>query len=163
MTKTKKLVLLAATVAVAMVLSFVESRIPPLVAIPGVKMGLANLAVIFALYRFGVKEAAFISLIRVLLISLLFGTPASLLYSFCGAVLALAVMCPLKHFSFFSTVGVSVLGGVFHNLGQILVACLVTKTDLFSLYFPFLLLSGTLSGVFIGLAGALLVKRIPIK
>lgn len=160
--KTKKLVLLSATVAVAMVLSFVESRIPPIVPLPGVKMGLANIAVIFALYRFGVKEACLVSLVRVTLVSLLFGNPASLLYSLCGAVLALTAMSLLKHFRLFSAVGVSVAGGVSHNLGQILIACIVTETDLFSLYFPFLLLSGTLSGVAVGVVGALLVKRIHV-
>lgn len=161
MTKTKRLVFLSAVTAVAMVLSFVESRIPSLVPIPGVKVGLANIAVLFALYRLGTGSAAVVSLIRVLLVSLLFGTPASFLYSLTGAILAFAVMALCKRFSIFGTVGVSVLGGVCHNVGQILVACLVTKTDLFSLYFPVLLLSGTLSGIVIGLAGALLVKRLP--
>ncbi len=163
MTKTKKLVLLAATAAVAMALSFVESQIPPFVAIPGVKMGLANIAVIFALYRFGIKEAALISLTRVLLVSVLFGTPASLLYSLSGAVLSLTVMGVLKHFPLFSAIGVSVAGGVCHNVAQIFVACLVTKTNLLTLYFPFLLLSGILSGILIGIVGALLVKRIPLE
>lgn len=161
MTKTKKLVFLSATVAVAMVLSFVESRIPPIVPIPGVKMGLANIAVIFALYRSGIKEAILVSLTRVLLVSLLFGTPSSFLYALCGAILALTVMCLFKRFSLFGTVGVSVSGGVCHNLGQILLACIITKTNLFTVYFPFLLLSGVLSGILIGAAGALLVKRLP--
>lgn len=161
MTKTKKLVLLAASTAVAMILSFVESQVPPLVAIPGVKAGLANIAVVFALYRLGTKEAICISLLRVLLVSLLFGNPSSFLYSLGGACLSLLVMCLLRHLHLFSTVGVSVAGGVSHNLGQILLACLITKTDLFTLYFPFLLLAGTLSGIAIGLLGALLAKRIP--
>ncbi len=160
MTKTKRLVLLSAVTAVAMILSFVESRIPPLVAIPGVKVGLANVAVIFALYCLGTRQAACVSLVRVLLVSLLFGTPASFLYSLTGALLSLGVMVPCKRFSLFGTVGVSVLGGVCHNLGQILMACIVTKTNLFSVYFPILLLSGTLAGVVIGLAGAILVKRL---
>ena len=161
MTKTKRLVCLSAVTAVAMVLSFVESRIPPLVAIPGVKVGLANIAVLFALFRLGLGSAICVSLVRVLLGSLLFGTPASFLYSLSGAVLSLAVMVLCKKFSLLTEVGISVLGGVCHNAGQILMACLVTKTDLFSLYFPVLLLTGTLSGVVVGLAGALLVKRLP--
>ena len=90
--KTKKLVLLSATVAVAMVLSFVESRIPPIVPLPGVKMGLANIAVIFTLYKFGVKDAIVVSFLRVLLVSMLFGTGVSLIYSVSGAILSLAVM-----------------------------------------------------------------------
>ena len=160
MSKTKRLVYLSLLTAVAMILSFVESRIPPLITLPGIKVGLANIAIIFCLYRLGAKEAVCVSLIRVLLVSLLFGTPASFLYSLSGAVLALTVMLLCKYFAFFSAVGISVLGGVCHNLGQILIACVVTKTDLFSPLFPVLLLTGTLSGIVIGLLGAFLVKRL---
>ena len=90
--KTKKLTVMALTTALAMILSFVESQIPAFVAVPGVKMGLANIAVVFALYKLGWKEAAAISLVRVVLVSLLFGSIASLFYSFAGAVLSLLGM-----------------------------------------------------------------------
>ena len=119
MKKTKRLVLLAMLTAVAMILSYVESLLPQ-VGIPGVKMGLANIAVIFALFRFGWKEAAALSLVRVLLVSLLFGSVGAMLYSLAGAVLSLAVMALLRRTDRFSTVGVSVAGGVAHNAGQIL-------------------------------------------
>ena len=94
--KTKKLTVMAMTTAVAMILSFVESQIPAFVAVPGVKIGLANIAVVFALYRLGWKEAVAISLIRVVLVSMLFGSIASLFYSLAGAVLSLTGMGLLK-------------------------------------------------------------------
>ena len=121
MKKTKRLVLLAMLTAVAMILSYVESLLPS-VGIPGVKMGLANIAVIFALFRFGWKEAAALSLVRVVLVSLLFGSVGAMLYSLAGAVLSLAVMALLRRIDRFSTVGISVAGGVAHNAGQILMA-----------------------------------------
>ena len=116
MKETKRFVLLAMLTAVALILSYVESLLPS-VGIPGVKMGLANIAVIFALFRFGWKEAAALSLVRVVLVSLLFGSVGAMLYSLAGAVLSLAVMALLRRIDRFSTVGVSVAGGVAHNAG----------------------------------------------
>ena len=161
--KTHKVTLMALSVALAMILSFVESQIPAFVAIPGVKMGLANIAVVFALYKFGWKEAAGVSLLRVLLVSLLFGNFASLFYSLAGAVLSLAGMIALKKSGLFSTVAVSVTGGVLHNVGQIAMACILLETDVIRYYLPFLILSGTLAGVVIGLLAAELVKRIKVE
>lgn len=163
MNKTKRLAYLAVTISVAMVLSFVESRLPAFVAIPGVKVGLANIAVIFALYKFGAKEAVAISLIRVALVALLFGSFVSLLYSVAGAVLSLSGMLLLKKLTGLSEVGVSVCGGVLHNVGQIAVACVIMQTNVIVYYLPFLLLSGTVAGVVIGLASAMLIKKIKIK
>ena len=154
---------MAMTVAVAMILSFVESQIPAFVAIPGVKMGLANIAVVFALYKMGWKEAAGISLIRVFLISLLFGSGASFFYSMAGAALSLVGMIALKATGRFSTVAVSVTGGVLHNVGQIGMACLLLGTNAILYYLPFLFLSGILAGIVIGVVAAILVKRIEIK
>lgn len=163
MNKTKRLAYLAVTISVAMVLSFVESRLPAFVAVPGVKVGLANIAVIFALYKFGAKEAVAISLIRVALVALLFGSFVSLLYSVAGAVLSLSGMLLLKKLTGLSEVGVSVCGGVLHNVGQIAVACVIMQTNVIVYYLPFLLLSGTVAGVVIGLASAMLIKKIKIK
>ena len=161
--KTKKVTVMALTVALAMILSFVESQIPAFVAIPGVKMGLANIAVVFALYKLGWKEAVLISLIRVFLVSLLFGTGASLFYSVAGAVLSLVGMIALKATKLFSSVAVSVAGGVLHNVGQIGMACLLLETDVLRYYLPFLALSGILAGVVIGVVAAILVKRIRLE
>lgn len=160
MKKTKRLVLLAMLTAVAMILSYVESLLPS-VGIPGVKMGLANIAVIFALFRFGWKEAAALSLVRVMLVSLLFGSVGAMLYSLAGAVLSLAVMALLRRIDRFSTVGVSVAGGVAHNAGQILMAMLVLQTKQLLGYLPVLAVSGIAGGVLTGLAAALLIRRIP--
>lgn len=160
MKKTKRLVLLAMLTAVAMILSYVESLLPS-VGIPGVKMGLANIAVIFALFRFGWKEAAALSLVRVVLVSLLFGSVGAMLYSLAGAVLSLAVMAPLRRIDRFSTVGISVAGGVAHNAGQILMAMLILQTKQLLGYLPVLAVSGIAGGVLTGLAAALLIRRIP--
>ena len=160
MKKTKRLLLLAMLTAVAMILSYVESLLPS-VGIPGVKMGLANIAVIFALFRFGWKEAAALSLVRVLLVSLLFGSVGAMLYSLAGAVLSLAVMSLLRRIGRFSTVGISVAGGVAHNAGQILMAMLILQTKQLLVYLPVLAVSGIAGGVLTGLAAALLIRRIP--
>ena len=160
MKKTKRLVLLAMLTAVAMILSYVESLLPS-VGIPGVKMGLANIAVIFALFRFGWKEAAALSLVRVVLVSLLFGSVGAMLYSLAGAVLSLAVMALLLRIDRFSTVGISVTGGVAHNAGQILMAMLILQTKQLLGYLPVLAVSGIAGGVLTGLAAALLIRRIP--
>ena len=160
MKKTKRLVLLAMLTAVAMILSYVESLLPS-VGIPGVKMGLANIAFIFALFRFGWKEAAALSLVRVVLVSLLFGSVGAMLYSLAGAVLSLAVMALLRRIDRFSTVGISVAGGVAHNAGQILMAMLILQTKQLLVYLPVLAVSGIAGGVLTGLAAALLIRRIP--
>ena len=160
MKKTKRLVLLAMLTAVAMILSYVESLLPS-VGIPGVKMGLANIAVIFALFRFGWKEAAALSLVRVVLVSLLFGSVGAMLYSLAGAVLSLAVMALLRRIDRFSTVGISVAGGVAHNAGPILMAMLILQTKQLLGYLPVLAVSGIAGGVLTGLAAALLIRRIP--
>ncbi len=147
-------------VALAMILSYVESLIPS-PGIPGVKLGLANIVVIFALYKLGWKEAAGISLLRVFLVSLLFGHAASLMYSAAGAALSLAGMILLKRTDKLSCVAVSVIGGVLHNLGQILMAWALMGANVVW-YLPVLILSGTIAGVAIGVISAILVKRINI-
>ena len=159
---TRRLTSLALTVSFALILSFVESRIPAFVAIPGVKVGLANIAVIFTLYKFGIKEAAAVSLVRVLLVSMLFGSPISMIYSITGAVLSLTLMSLLKKLTPVSEVVVSVSGGVMHNIGQIGAASVMLGTNVVTYYLPFLLLSGTIAGVVVGIASALLIKKIDL-
>ena len=161
--RTRKLTVLAMTLSFALILSFVESRIPALVAIPGIKAGLANIAVIFALYKLGAREAVVVSLLRVMIVSMLFGSVASLIYSVAGAVLSLSIMILLKKLTPLSEVTVSVFGGVMHNVGQIAAASFMLSTNVVVYYLPFLLVSGTLAGIAIGVASALLIKRIPIK
>ena len=160
--KTKKLTVMAMTTAVAMILSFVESQIPAFVAVPGVKIGLANIAVVFALYRLGWKEAVAISLIRVVLVSMLFGSIASLFYSLAGAVLSLTGMGLLKKTGKFTEMMISVTGGILHNIGQIGMACLILETAALRYYLPFLLISGIIAGIVVGILSAVLVQRIKL-
>lgn len=161
--KTRKITVLALSVALAMILSFIESQIPAFVAIPGVKIGLANIVVVFALYKLGWKQAILISGVRVFLVSVLFGSAASLLYSLAGATLSLIGMILLKKTDKFSCTAVSVAGGVLHNIGQIAMACIILETDVIRYYLPFLILSGTLAGIAIGIISAIMIRRITVE
>ena len=147
-------------IALALVLSYAESLLPAL-GVPGVKLGLPNLVIVFALYRLGVWDAWCLSIVRVLLASALFGSGVSLAYSVAGAVLSLTVMSLLKKTDKFSPVGVSVAGGVAHNAGQILVAMALLETARLAWYLPVLWISGTVAGVLIGIVSGELVKRVP--
>ena len=160
--RTQKLARLAILISFAMILSYLESRIPTFVAIPGVKVGLANIAVFFALYRLGTKEAITISLVRVFLISMLFGNPVSLVYSLMGALLSLSGMLLLKKWTPLSAVTVSVSGGILHNVGQIVAASVLLDTNVVIYYLPFLILSGTIAGTVIGVVSAMLIQRVKI-
>lgn len=158
-TRTKKVAYMGLLAALALILSYVESLFPPLfTAVPGIKMGLPNIVIIFALYRFGLKEAAAVSCVRLVAVAILFGSPLTFAYSLAGAVLSLLLMALFKRLDIFSTVGVSIIGGVMHNLGQIIVAMIVMETVQLGYYMIVLAITGTLSGAFIGLLGALLLK-----
>ncbi len=148
------------TLALAMILSYVESQLPLFVAIPGMKLGLANVAVVYALYAFGGREAALVSVLRVCLVSLLFGNGSTFFYSAAGAGLSLLAMLILKKSRRFSAVGVSMLGGVMHNVGQIAMAGILLGRSVLLYYLPLLLVSGTVAGCMIGLLAGELVKRV---
>lgn len=161
-TKIQRLALLGVLSAASVILSYVEAVLPPVFsAVPGVKVGLANIVVIFALYRIGFSAAGMLSLVRIAAVALLFGSPASFIYSMAGAALSHLVMTLLKKSDFFSEVGVSVAGGVSHNLGQILAAMLLLETPSLGYYMIVLSVTGTLAGLFIGLCGAFLIDRLP--
>lgn len=157
---TRRLTALSLAVSFALILSFIESKIPAFVAIPGVKVGLANIAVIFALYKFGIKEAIAVSAVRVILVSTLFGTPVSFIYSITGAVLSLLTMSLLKKLTPLHEVTVSVAGGVMHNIGQICAASIILGTNVVLYYLPFLLLSGVIAGIAVGVASGLIIKKV---
>lgn len=160
----QRVALLGLCTAVAMVFAYVEVLLPPLfTAVPGIKLGLPNIAIIFVLYRMGIKEAAAVSFVRIAAVSLLFGNPMTFAYSMAGGVLSLAAMALLKKFDFLSMVGVSVAGGVLHNVGQILMAMLLLGTAELGYYLVVLAVTGTLSGVFVGLCGSFAVKRISMR
>lgn len=157
--KTKKLTLYALMIALALVLSYLESLVPLSFAVPGIKMGLPNVVIVFALYKMGFKSAGLISLVRVALVSILFGNVMSMVYSLAGAVLSLLLMWLLKKWDKFSCVGVSVLGALGHNAGQIICAMVLLETGGLIWYLPALCISGTIAGICIGILGGILVKR----
>ena len=159
---TKKLTTLALTVSMALILSFIESRIPAFVAVPGIKAGLANIAVIFTLYKIGGREAITVSIIRVFLVSFLFGTPVSLIYSLTGATLSLTVMILLKKLTPLSEITVSTCGAIMHNIGQIAAASFVLATNVVVYYLPFLMVSGVIAGIIVGTVSGMLIKKVKI-
>ena len=145
----------------ALILSYIESLVPLSFAVPGIKMGLANIAIVFVLYRLGEKEAIAVSLIRLFWVAVLFGSFMTFLYSLAGAALSMTVMIILKKSEKFSAVGVSVAGGITHNAGQIIAAVLLMETAQIAYYLPVLVVSGTVTGVIIGIVSALLINKIP--
>ena len=144
--------------AFAMILSYVERLIPTFVAVPGIKLGLPNIAIIVILYKFGEKEAFIISMLRVLLSSLLFTNGITMLYGLVGATLSFIVMILLKNT--LSLVTVSILGGVVHNIGQIIVAYFILQTEQLMYWLPVLIISGVIAGAVIGLIAALTYKKL---
>ena len=158
--RTKRITFLALFASLALLLSYVEMLLPPIfTAVPGVKMGLPNIIIILILYRFGIKEAAIISFVRLVIVTMLFGSVMMFWYSLAGAVLSLMVMGILKKLDFLSTVGVSVSGAIMHNVGQTIVAIILMQTPKIGYYLVVLSITGTVAGVFIGLCGAFLHKR----
>ncbi len=160
--KSKRVARFALLTALALILSYLESLVPVSGAAPGMKLGLTNLVVVFTLYRLGVREAGLLSLLRAVLASVLFGTAYSLAYSLAGAALSFLVMAALKGSGKFSLLGVSVAGGVCHNIAQVLVAMALLGTGKLLWYLPLLLFSGVIAGAAIGALGAVIAKRIPL-
>lgn len=158
--ETRRIAQIGVLVSLAMVLSYLESLFPVFLAVPGIRIGLANIAIVFALYHLGFRAALGISVVRVVLSALLFGSVISMSYSLCGALISLAMMAILKRSGLFGTVAVSVVGGVSHNLGQIAVACLILQTEAIAYYIPVLILSGVVSGVVIGIVSAVVIARL---
>ena len=158
----KRVARYALLIALAMALSWLESLVPLSMAAPGMKLGLTNIVVVFALYRISLRDAAVLSLVRVLLVSMTFGNAYSFAYSLAGAVLSLTVMAVLKRTGKFSILGVSIAGGVGHNLGQIAVAMAALGTGRLAWYLPALLVSGTLAGAAVGAAGGLVAARVKV-
>ncbi len=157
--KARKITVLSLCTALAMIMSYIESLFPAF-WVPGVKVGLPNIIIIFVLYRIGTKEAIAVSFARIFLNTLLFGNPLTLAYSLAGGLISMACMILIKRFGKFSELGVSVVGGITHNVGQIVVACFIMETAQISLYMPVLVVTGILAGICVGLAGNLLIKRI---
>ncbi len=159
--KVKRIAFVGLMSALAIVLSYLEFLLPPLFAsFPGIKMGLPNIIVIFALYKFGTKEAISVSFIRLVCSALLFGSIMTFAYSLAGAAISLTLMAILKRFDRFSSVGVSVVGGISHNIGQIAVAMILLERAEIAYYMIILTITGTIAGMLVGLAGSLLLKAL---
>ena len=147
-------------IALAMVLSYLESLVPISFAIPGIKLGLANIVTIIALVKLGLKPALIISVGRVLLSGLLFGNPATIMYSMAGALLSIAVMFIVRKLKLLAITGTSVCGAVAHNLGQLIVAAIVIENTKIFYYMAVLSVSGIIAGILIGLLAGIIIKNI---
>lgn len=160
-TPSKRAAMLGIMTALALILSYVESMIPFFPGIPGIKLGFANLVMVLLLYHVSWKDALLVSVVRVMIAGFLFGNLMSILFSLVGGILSLLVMNGLKEIHGFSVIGVSIAGGCVHNIGQFLVAILVVQTQGLIYYLPALLISGMITGFFIGWASLVLGKYLP--
>ena len=146
--------------ALALIFSYVESLIPIYMGIPGVKLGLANLIIVIALYKMSIKETYILSVVRIVLAGFMFGNLFGILYSLAGGILCLTTMCILKKTDKFSVYGISMVGGVFHNIAQLIMAAIVLESVSIGYYFPVLLISGLVTGFVIGLISNEMMKRL---
>ena len=147
---TKKIANIAMLVALAIIFSYVEVLIPINIGIPGVKLGLANLVIVIALYSLDIGDVWLISLVRIVLVGFMFGSLMSIAYSLAGAIVSLIAMMIIKKTDFFGIMGVSIIGAVCHNMAQIAVAAFVVKNNGIYYYVPMLLIAGVITGGIIG-------------
>ncbi|MDO4546021.1 MAG: Gx transporter family protein [Bacillota bacterium] len=158
---TKKIAFTALLAALALIFSYIEVLIPFNPGIPGIKLGIANLVIIIALYYLGSGYALTVNLVRICIAGLLFNGLFGALYSLAGALLSLLVMILLKKTGLFSVTGVSMAGGVAHNLGQLLIAAFLVSNIKVFVYFPVLVISGVVSGALIGVLAYLILRKLP--
>ena len=148
-------------IALALIFSYLESLVPAFFALPGMKLGLTNLVVLVALFRMGERAAILINLLRILLVAFLFGNGYALAYSLSGGLLSGAVMILLKRSDRFHMLGVSVAGGLAHNIGQILTAMVLMETWQLASYLPVLWIGGMAAGLLVGVLGGEVTRRLP--
>lgn len=158
--RTERVAIGAVFTTLALILSYVESMIPVFFPVPGMKLGLTNLLIVFALYFWDGKQAFIINVMRILLVTFLFGSPSTLIFSLSGCVLSFIVMMIMKKMEKFSIVGVSMAGGVFHNVGQLAAAIAVVSNTKLIYYLPPLMISGVITGFLIGILSSEMLKRI---
>lgn len=159
-TKAGRVAIYGMMIALAFLFSYIESLIPISLGVPGVKLGLANMVTIVCMNLMGVIPAVIISIVRIVLNAFTFGNMSMMLYSLAGAALSLLVMAVEKKTGLFGMVGISLSGGVFHNIGQLLLASAVLQTKAIFFYLPVLLISGSIAGVVIGVVAGLLADRV---
>lgn len=158
--KTKYIGYGAILTALAMIFSYVEAILPFAIGIPGVKLGIANIVVVIALYKFGIKMALTINVIRIFISGFLFSGTFGILYSLAGGILSFVAMLIIRKFKCFSIVGVSMTGGVFHNVGQLLTAAFLVSNLKMFVYFPVLLFSGLVTGIINGIVAGLVLEKL---
>lgn len=146
--------------ALALIFSYVEAIIPYSASLPGIKLGIANVVTVIALYKFGVKDAIAVSIIRIVIAGLLFNGLFGMIYSLAGATLSLAGMIALKRTGLFSVTGVSMAAGVLHNMGQLIIASALIEDLRIFFYFPVLMFSGIVAGILVGIASTIIIKSI---
>ena len=156
----EKVALYGILIALAFIFSYVEALIPLPVPVPGMKLGLANLVNVVGLYTVGAAGTIAVGLIRIVMVGFTFSNPGSMLYALSGGVLSLAAMALAKKMDWFDKTGVSILGGVCHNIGQLSMAAWITGTASVFSYLPVLLVAGVITGAVIGLLGGLVTERI---
>ncbi len=162
MNNNKKIAMTGVFIALALILSYLESLVPISVAVPGIKLGLANLVTIVALYKLGIKQTIIISIGRIFLSGILFGNMMIIIYSLAGAGLSILVMIIVKSIKLFTVTGVSICGAVSHNLGQIIVAVIVLENANIMYYMAVLAIAGAFFGAIIGLLAGNIIKNIRI-
>lgn len=146
--------------ALALIFSYIETLIPIQFGVPGIKLGLANLIIVIVLYKTDWREALLLSVVRIILAGFIFGNLFSIVYSLAGGFLSLTVMVLLKRTDRFSVAGISMAGGVCHNIGQLVVAMIAVETYQVGYYLPVLLVAGLITGAVIGAAAGEVLKRI---
>ena len=156
----EKVALYGILIALAFIFSYVEALIPLPVPVPGMKLGLANLVNVGGIYTVGAAGTIAVGLIRIVMVGFTFSNPGSMLYALSGGVLSLAAMALAKKMDWFDKTGVSILGGVCHNIGQLSMAAWITGTASVFSYLPVLLVAGVITGAVIGLLGGLVTERI---
>ena len=160
--RTRKIAMCGVLTTLAMIFSYIESIIPIPIPVPGIKLGVANIAIVSVLYIVGAKEAFVVDVLRITLTALLFGNLNSFLFSMFGGVLSIVVMIILKKMRWLSEIGVSVAGGVTHNIGQIVAAIWIMGSSAIALYLPVLLISGVITGIVICIVAGMVMKRVRV-
>lgn len=141
----------AMLVALAMIFSYVESLIPISIGIPGIKLGIANLVTVMGIYFLKTADVFIVVVMRIVLVGFMFGNGVSIIYSLAGGILSFAVMLLIKKTDKFSVISVSVVGGITHNIGQIMIAAILLKSTAVIYYLPVLMIAGTVTGLLIGI------------
>ena len=159
----KRVAISALFASLALIFSYIEAILPAAPGIPGIKLGIANLVVMIAMYRLDLRYALTINLIRIFLAGFMFSGLYGAIYSLCGCLVSFAVMCLLKKTDLFSVIGVSMGGGVAHNIGQLTIAAVLVASPEIFYYLPVLILSGTVSGILIGWLCHILLTHLPAR